>query len=179
MSVHVRGHPIHVMLVVFPIGLYMFAFIFDVLYLATGSASWFTASFYNLAFGVVMTVPTALFGIFDYTLIRDPSAQRTATKHMLINVAATLLFGGSLALRAVLGGPTAPITGVAYAFAFVLLALGAVALTVGGWLGGDLVYRHRVGVGIEPARGHIPHPVADEAGNRANTFGDFPRAQPA
>jgi uncharacterized membrane protein len=179
MSVHVRGHPIHAMLVVFPIGLYFFAFVFDVLYFVTGNPTWYTASFYNLAFGVATTVPTALFGIFDYTLITDPSAQRTATKHMIVNVTATLLFGASLALRATQGTATEPVTGVPYGFAFALLALGAAALTVGGWLGGDLVYRHRVGVGIEPPEVNIPHPIADEAGNRANTFGDFPRMKPA
>ena len=55
MSVHVKGHPIHAMLVVFPVGLYVFALIFDLLYAGTGNVGWYTASFYNLAFGVVMT----------------------------------------------------------------------------------------------------------------------------
>ena len=179
MSVHVRGHPIHAMLVVFPIGLYFFALVFDVLWLVTGDASWYTASFYNLAFGVATTVPAALFGIFDYTLIQDEGARRTATKHMLVNIAATLAFLASLALRAIIGGPGLPISGGTYAFAFVLLALGGGLLVVGGWLGGELVYRHRVGVGIEPADAYIPRPATDEAGNRANTFSDFPRARPA
>ena len=179
MSVHVRGHPIHTMLVVFPVGLYFFALVFDIFFLATGKTSWYTAAYYNLLFGLAMTVPTVLFGFFDYTLITDPAARQTATRHMLANVTATVLYGASFALRGTIGSAAEPIGGVPLAFAIALVALGTVALTIGGWLGGELVYRHRVGVGIEPANVHIPKPVADEAGNRANTFGDFPRARPA
>ena len=43
MSVHVKGHPIHTILIVFPVGLYFFSLIFDLIYALGGSPAWYSA----------------------------------------------------------------------------------------------------------------------------------------
>lgn len=175
MSVHVRGHPIHVILVVFPIGLYVFSVIFDIVYAAGSGPGWYTAAYYNLLFGVVTTIPTALFGAFDYTLIRDPRAKSTAARHGGVMMATFGLFLLSLFLRTVAATEAgAPIAGTPWIASFALSIAGMALLAYGAWLGGELVYRHRVGVGIEPPDHFERNPKTDEAGNRASGFKDFP-----
>ena len=179
MAVHVRGHPIHTILVAFPIGLLTFAMVFDVIFSVTGGAGWYTAAYYNLLFGLITAVPTAIFGFFDFTQITDERAADVAVQHMVVNVGALLLYLVSFLVRATAGaGSTAPMYGIGWRFALGLSVGGALLLMVGGWLGGHLVYRHRVGVGIEPANHLVPKPDHDEAGNAATDFPDFPATEP-
>ena len=158
MAIHVKGHPIHTMLVAFPIGLYAFSFIFDCVYFAGRGLGWYQASYLNLVFGLVMTIPTALFGLLDFTHIEDDRARTTGVYHLVVNVVATLIFFISLLVRSVYSpGPsvlTAPVAGIPWFVAFSLSFIALAFLVVGGWFGGDLVFRHRVGVGLEapPAR---------------------------
>jgi uncharacterized membrane protein len=177
MSVHVKGHPIHTILIVFPVGLYFFSLIFDIVYAVGGSPAWYTAAYYNLLFGVITTIPTAIFGFFDYSQIRDPRARRVATAHMISNMTAFMFLLVSLLLRSVVAGAGEAFWGPSYAFALSLSIIGVIVLSIGGWLGGELVYRHRVGVGIEPPDHDVRKPAMDEAGNRASDFPDFPQGR--
>jgi uncharacterized membrane protein len=168
MSVHVKGHPIHAMLVGFPVGLLVFAFVFDVIYAATGRAGFATVAYYDMVAGIVTAVGAALFGFADFTQITDVAARETGLRHMVVNGLALALYLLSFLLRAVAGAPP---TGIPWKIAFGLSLAATLTLTVGGWLGGELVYRHRVGVGIDP---YLPDPAKDEAGNTATDFQDFP-----
>jgi uncharacterized membrane protein len=180
MSVHVKGHPYHVILVAFPIGLFTFAWIFDIVYGLTGIVAWYTASYLNLLFGVLTAVPTMITGAMDYTLIRDERAKGVATQHLLVTGISFLAFILSLLIRSVHAqGFAAPISGPDYYQALFLSCAGVLTLSIGGWLGGELVYRHRMGVGIEPVDHDVPKPLADEAGNVANDLPDFPSPEPA
>ena len=136
----VLGHPIHQMLIVFPLGLLATATIFDVIRLVTGNALWAQIAFWLIAAGIVGGLLAALFGIIDWLGI--PSGTRA--KHIGLlhgggNVVVVLLFAGSLLLR--LGDPMAPGT-----LALVLSFAGVGLALVTGWLGGELVTRLGIGV---------------------------------
>lgn len=182
MSVHVKGHPIHPMLVAFPIGLYVTSLIFDCVNIAGGNFGWYAAAYYNLVFGILFTIPAALTGIADWLEIRDPEAKQLGIYHMSANISATVLFFISWLIRtAYAPGPTVmsgPLHGGAHAISFVVQFLGVSFLAVGGWLGGELVYRRRVGVGIEVDES-VPRPAFGRRGTAPDAAGSGDTPSPA
>jgi len=135
------GHPIHQMLIVFPLGLLATAAIFDVVWLARGSDGWASASYHMIAAGVVAGLLAAVFGLIDWLGIAENTrARRIGRLHGLGNVVVVALFAASWLARR--HSPTHPgSTALVLGFAGVLLAL------VTGWLGGELV--DRLGVGVD------------------------------
>jgi uncharacterized membrane protein len=189
MSVHIKGHPIHPMLVAFPIGLFVTSFIFDLIATWSGGFGWYIASYYDLLFGIIFVLPTAIFGLADFLQIRDREAQKVGIYHMSYVVAAVVTFIISLLVRSVFApGPTvlaAPVTGGAWLASLLLSAGGVTLLAYGGWYGAELVYRHKVGVGIEPIDRVLQRPTfgraatsTDIAGNEATLMGDTPEPAP-
>src|SRR5689334_622794 len=134
------GHPIHQVLIVFPLGLLATAVIFDVLHYLTGNATWTGIAYYMMPAGIIGGLLAALFGLIDWLGIPGGTrAKAVATTHGLGNVLMILLFGGSWLLRQ--NVPSDP--GV---FAYILSFAGAAVSIFTGWLGGELVDRMGVGV---------------------------------
>ncbi|HEX8219915.1 MAG TPA: DUF2231 domain-containing protein [Chloroflexia bacterium] len=136
------GHPIHPMLIVFPLGLLVAAVAFDILYLVTGNAAFATVSFWNIAGGVIGGLAAAVFGLVDWLAI--PSGTRAKSVglwHGAGNVVVVALFAVSWLLRMGAPGNTPDI--VAIGLGLVGAGIGAVT----GWLGGELV--DRLGVGVD------------------------------
>ena len=139
--VKLLGHPIHPMLIVFPLGLLATAVLFDVLYLISGNRDLATFSYWAILAGVVGGLAAALFGFLDWTHLPRPTrARRVGAVHGVGNVVVVALFGASFLLRA--GEPD----NVPTIIAFVLGLAGAGLALFTAWLGGELVYRLRVGV---------------------------------
>lgn len=135
------GHPIHQMLIVFPLGLLATAVIFDVIRVAGGPDALGTASYYMIAAGVIAGLIAAVFGLIDWLAIPARTrAKSVGAWHALGNVVVVLLFAASWWLRT--GEPTTP-PGVAV----ILAVLGAGLALVTGWLGGELV--DRLGIGVD------------------------------
>jgi uncharacterized membrane protein len=134
------GHPIHPMLVPFPIAFFIGAFLADLAFLKLGDPFWATAAFWLLAAGLVGAALAAVAGLTDFLGDRRIRALGDAWLHMLANVTVVLIELVNLVLR--LGDPVAalPSPGVYLSGAAFLL------LGFSGWKGGDLVYRHRVGI---------------------------------
>jgi uncharacterized membrane protein len=135
------GHPIHPMLVVLPLGLFIGAVVFDALYLWRGSAMFASVGYWNVAAGIIGGLLAAVFGLIDWLAIpRGTRAKRIGLLHGLTNVTVVLLFAIAWWMRS---GPidVAPTNGV-FLIEVVALALG----TIAGWLGGELVDRLAVGV---------------------------------
>jgi uncharacterized membrane protein len=134
------GHPIHQMLIVFPLGLLATALIFDVVRLITGDGFWSELSYWMIAAGVVSGVIAAPFGLVDWLAIPSRTrAKRIGAVHGAGNVVVLGLYGISWLMRA--GSPAAPeMPALAMAF------LGGGLALVTGWLGGELVNRLAVGV---------------------------------
>jgi uncharacterized membrane protein len=133
------GHPIHPPLTDATIGIYTFATVAalaDVLGISTNAAThgWWLA----LLAGLIVTVPTALTGLLDWLTIEWGSELwKTATTHMIAMLSATVFFG----LAALLGKDSFD-EGNVHAGDFVLTAIGFGLLTLGGWLGGSIVFVH-------------------------------------
>jgi uncharacterized membrane protein len=135
------GHPVHPMLIVYPLGLLSAAVIFDVLYLATNNADLATFSFWAIAAGLVGGLAAAIFGLIDWMpLPKGTRARRIGAFHGGGNLIVVLLFAVSFLMRT---------NGAAYlpdTLPFIVALLGAVIALVTAWLGGELVYRLRVAV---------------------------------
>jgi uncharacterized membrane protein len=139
----IARHPVHPMLVVLPFGLLVGALVFDLAHLASGNPMWAEVAFWNLAAGLVGGVAAAVPGILDYRALRG-DAWRIATWHLIVNVSALVLAAMNWTLRTPTG---ASLIGEGSRFPHVLSIATVIVLGVGGWLGGHLVYVHRVGVG--------------------------------
>src|SRR4051812_25883201 len=138
----VLGHPIHPMLIVLPLGLFIGAVVFDAMYLWRGSATLAAVGYWNIAGGVVGGLLAAGFGLIDWLAIpAGTRAKRIGILHALSNVAAILGFAVVFWSR-YSSGQLATTSGL-FAIEVVALVLGA----VGGWLGGELV--DRLGVGVD------------------------------
>ena len=94
------GHPVHPMLIVFPVGLFAAAVIFDILSMATGNPAFPTVSFYMIATGVLGGLLAAIFGFIDWLALPNNSrAKSIGGWHGLGNVVLTGLFAVSWFLR--------------------------------------------------------------------------------
>lgn len=133
------GHPTHPPLTDVTIGIYTFAVIAalaDVLGISTNAAThgWWLA----LIAGLIVSAPTALTGLLDWLDITWGSPLwRTATLHMASMVTATIVF----ALAAVLGHDSFEAGNVASSD-LILTLIGFGFLSLGGWLGGAIVFVH-------------------------------------
>jgi uncharacterized membrane protein len=136
------GHPIHQMLIVFPLGLLATSVIFDIVFLATNNGRWADISFWMIASGIIGGLAAALFGLIDFLAIpKGTRARRIGTLHGWGNLVVVGLFAASWLLRYD-ALPAFPDT-----VAFVLSFAGVVLALVTGWLGGELV--DRLGVGVD------------------------------
>ncbi|WP_062434328.1 DUF2231 domain-containing protein [Herbidospora daliensis] len=135
------GHPIHQVLIVFPLGLLVTGVVFDVIRLFTGGAGFALAAAYVIAAGVVGGVIAGVFGLVDWLAVpAGTRARRIGAYHGIGNVVVLLLFAGSWLLRA------GAVDWTPGAWALVLSFAGVVLGGVTGWLGGELV--DRLGVGV-------------------------------
>ena len=143
-------HPIHPMLVPFPIALWIFSLISDAVYgLGWGGALWNEMAFYTMAGGIVGALAAAVPGLIDYLSMSDQETSKIAKIHMIVNLIVVGVFIADLWLRTMF----APAAGLPV----VLSVIGVALLGFSGWLGGELVYVHGVGVD-SPAERSSSHP---------------------
>ncbi|HSC56413.1 MAG TPA: DUF2231 domain-containing protein [Nitrospira sp.] len=135
----IAGHPIHPMLVPFPIALWIFSLASDFIYLfGFGGPVWRDIALYTIVAGVGGGLAAAVPGYLDYRGITEPLTAKIAQRHMIINVSLVLLFSINVLLRLSTGPHAmAPV---------VLSVVGVAGLAISGWLGGELVYVKGVGV---------------------------------
>ena len=139
----IMGHPIHPMLVPFPIAFLVGALLSDVGYWLTRDAFFATATVYLLGTALVFAALAALVGFTDFfgdKRVRDLSAAR---RHMIGNLSAVILALVNFVLRLEDAEAAVLPTGL------ILSAVVALILVYTGWQGGELVFRHRVGVSDE------------------------------
>jgi uncharacterized membrane protein len=128
----IAKHPIHPMLIGFPIGLWVFALVCDVVRLAGGSEVWSTVALYSIAGGIVGAALAAVPGLIDYFSIDEDEMKQIATYHLFLNLGALVIFGINFWLR-VRGDAEGTIP-------FLLSLAGVIGIGIGGWLGGKMVY---------------------------------------
>jgi len=136
---HIKSHPIHPILVVFPIAFFIGTFIFDILGIIYNYEIFYAVSFYMQISGIIGAVLAAVPGAIDYfkTVPPNSSAKKRATKHALLNITNLILFLIAWILK---GNNINPY------IILVLETIGIILLGIAGWLGGTLVYRNQIGV---------------------------------
>jgi len=141
---NIARHPIHPMLVPFPIGLWVFSFVCDLIF-AFGAHTpvWKTVALYTMVGGTIGALAAAIPGLIDL-LSLPPGPRRTAIIHMSINITIVVLFVINIWLRVSEGDACAGSTGLTW-----LSLVAIVLLLISGWLGGKLVYESGVAVDTE------------------------------
>src|SRR3954452_8069004 len=136
------GHPIHQMLIVFPLGLLATSFFFDIAWLATKRPGLGIAAFWMILAGIIGGLAAAVFGLIDWLAV--PSGTRAKSIgfwHGGGNVIIVALFFIAWLLRLNEPGNVPSTT------PFILEIVGVLLALVTGWLGGELV--DRLGVGVD------------------------------
>lgn len=129
------------MLVVFPIGLWVFSFVSDLIYyFGSGAAVWNDVAYRAMAGGIIGALLAAIPGFVDF-LTLEGRRRTTAAVHMSINLALVVLFAINFYVRT-LGVPVD-------SYPTILSLIGIAGLAVSGWLGGQLVYVYSTAVECE------------------------------
>jgi uncharacterized membrane protein len=145
----IGGHPIHPMIIPFPIALWVFSLVADVIYLWRGNPVWRDwIAFYTLLGGIVGAAVAAVPGLIDWLSLKHPKVVKIANWHARLNVIALLIFAASFYLRTtsgaglVSGSSTIPVA---------LSVFGVILISISGYLGGEMVFKHGVAVEQSPS----------------------------
>jgi uncharacterized membrane protein len=157
------GHPVHPMLVVFPVGLFATAVIFDTLYLGSGNSVFSTVSYYMIAAGILGGLLAAIFGLIDWLGVPANSrAKRIGGWHGLGNLTIVILFVTSWFLR------RPDLNFVPSSLALILSFAGIALALVTAWIGGEMVYR--LGVGVDQgANVNAPSSLTNQSAHTSGT----------
>jgi uncharacterized membrane protein len=139
----IAGHPIHPMVIPFPVAFLVGALVTDIIFMRTGDTFWSRTSLWLIGAGVATALLAALFGLIDFLSrqrIRDHSI---AWWHMGLNVTATALSALNLYLR--MGNAEQVIVPLGLALSTAVAGI----LTISGWLGGEMSYKHKMGVSLD------------------------------
>lgn len=159
----IYGHPFHPLLVALPIGLFVWTFASDIIYVASDKEpDWYDISLWTGAAAVATALLAALPGFGDYFTIGIKSEARIiGAAHMLLNLTTVALFAAALLLMI----DNNAVDGTNLAIVVALHAVGVGLLSISGVLGGEMTFRHHLAV--------IPHAdevEREEARHRAETF---------
>ena len=147
-KIKIAGHPVHPMLIAFPVAGYTGTLAGFAVYAANGHLFWLNLAIALNVTGVVTAAIAALPGLADWAfgIPRDSAAKKTGLIHAGLNVTALGLF---LATVAIYGGNWngPPVSATA---GLVLAAIGVAATAAAGYFGWSLVQDYHVGVRLIP-----------------------------
>lgn len=137
----IKSHPIHPMLIVLPLGLFLGSWIFDLIGKATNNELLWATSYYSAILGIIGGFCAAIPGAIDWFTVVPPrsSGKKRGLLHAGLNV---LVLIGFIIIAARRGSAIAE----PGAFELVLMTASIVVLGISGWLGGTLAYRNQIGV---------------------------------
>ena len=142
----IGGHPVHPMLIPFPLALWTTSFLTDVLFYFRRGVGLSLIAKFLLAAGCLGAIAAAIPGIIDWMSIKHKEVKKIANWHARLNIIALLIFAASLYLRMNSGG--AALVGHGLKIPFLLSFVGVILITISGWLGGAMSFEH--GVGVKP-----------------------------
>lgn len=145
----IAGHPIHPMLIPFPLALWVTSFVVDVLYYFLRHATLLVIAKFMIAAGCLGAVAAAIPGIIDWLSIKNGDVKKVANWHARLNITALVVFAISLFLRM---GRYSEFVGRKLTIPFLLSLVGVILIAISGWLGGELVFRY--GMGTTPRGGN-------------------------
>ncbi|HEV8136167.1 MAG TPA: DUF2231 domain-containing protein [Pyrinomonadaceae bacterium] len=138
----VAGHPIHPMLIPFPLALWATSFAVDVLFYFLRHPTLLIIAKFMIAAGCLGAIAAAIPGIIDWLTIKNGEVKRAANWHARLNVAALVVFAISFFMRM---GRYSELVGRRLTLPFLLSAVGVILISISGWLGGELVFRYGIG----------------------------------
>jgi uncharacterized membrane protein len=149
----IAGHPIHPILIPFPVAFLALVVVTDLVFAAGKGPFWALASYYLIWAGVVTGGVAAVFGMIDFVAIRRVRERRAGWIHLGANL--------TLIALAVINGIVRmdDLTAHIVPAALTLSIATAVVLGISGWYGGELAYRHKIGVAAAPSREAAQRPV--------------------
>lgn len=142
-TIAIAGHPLHAMLVAFPIALSFSTLGADLLYTWTGHAFWAQMAGYAVFAAFGMGVLAGLTGTAELLLVRGIRNRSASWTHFILAVMLLSVLGANWILR--IGNAEEAVLPVGLALS--LLAAGMTALT--GWHGGKLVFDYQIGTKTE------------------------------
>jgi uncharacterized membrane protein len=159
--VRALGHPVHPMLVVFPLGLFITGTIFDLARLISGNGTFGEVGFWTISVGIIGAVLAALAGFTDWTGIPTGTrAKRVGLLHGALNAVVLVLFALAWLIR--VGNDQHAAGAAAFTIEVVAVAVSGAA----AWLGGELVDRLGIGVARD-ANPDAPSSLSTARGPRA------------
>jgi len=139
----IGGHPMHPMLVGFPLALWITSFAVDVVFYFSRNMSLLLISKFMIAAGCLGAIAAAVPGIVDWLAIKDKEVKKIADWHARLNIIALVIFALNLYFRMRAG---ASWVNYSIRIPFLLSLLGVILISTSGWLGGALSFAHGVGV---------------------------------
>lgn len=136
----IAGHPLHAMLVPIPIAFFVGTLATDVAYAETANMQWANMSAWMLAIGLVVALFAVIAGLIDFAGDQRIRDLRAVWIHAGGNAIALVVAIINAFIHSRDAYTSVVPTGL------VLSALTVAILVVTGWMGWELVYRHRVGV---------------------------------
>ena len=137
---HIKTHPLHPILIPFPIAFFTGTLVFDLLGIIYEKDTFQTTAYYLLVSGIAMALIAAIPGLIDFLFTVPPnsSAKKRASSHAVINLCMVALFSLALIIRA----DGDQLSG----WVLILEGLGFILMNIAGWMGGTLVHRNQIGV---------------------------------
>jgi uncharacterized membrane protein len=147
-KVKIFGHPLHPMLVNFPIAFYVSTLIAFIIFGVSGDAFWFKVGIAANIAGIVMALVASTFGFIDWAfgIPNGVAAKNTGIIHMSLNTTSLILFVITLILNAGQWNAAVPVS----KGAIILSLLGVISTIGAGYFGWTLVQNHHVGVEFTP-----------------------------
>jgi uncharacterized membrane protein len=139
---NIGGHPVHPMLIPFPLALWTTSFVVDILFYFLRHPTLLVIAKFMLAAGCLGAIAAAIPGIIDWLAIKNGDVKRIANWHARLNIAALVVFAISLFLRL---GRYSELVGRKLTIPFLLSLAGMILISISGWLGGELVFRYGMG----------------------------------
>lgn len=138
-SMAVGGHPIHPMLVNFPIAYLFGGLPSDLAFYWTGDPFWARASLWLLGIGFAMGTIAAVFGTLDFLLVKGVRKHTSSWTHFLLGVTLLAVACANWWMR--IPDPASAVL----PWGLFLSCVTAVAVGAAGWMGGKLVFDHHIG----------------------------------
>lgn len=158
-KVKVLDHPVHPMLVAFPITLFTTTLVAFVVYAVGGETLWFRIGYWANVAGVIAALVAAVPGFIDWLNIPNHiAAKRVGLVHMVLNLVVVAIFAINLAIQGDRVDEVMP----SATLAVLLSAVGVVTLLVSGYFGWSLVQTHHVGVNLTRAQAALEPRHQDE-----------------
>jgi uncharacterized membrane protein len=140
--VRALGHPVHPMVIVFPLGLFVAGTVFDLIALFSENATFDQVGYWNIAAGIIGAVVAAVTGLLDWTAIPSGTrAKRIGLLHGGANSVVLVLFLVSWLVRMDNTDHRASVG------SFVVEVFAVAVSGVAAWFGGELV--DRLGIGVD------------------------------